>query len=345
MRVSDRSLRFMMRAKGPAGFLAGIVCAPMNVLLGAVESSIAVRQSQPKWPPIFIVGPPRSGTTLLYQAMSNALAVCYVNNLTNFASAFPALVTLAAKPLVRFSSPGSYASRFGLTGGWNGPNTATRLWKRWFADGRPHIAEVLPNKRHGRRMIGAVSLIERIHRMPFVNKWTSNSARVPELGRSFPRAVFVRVRRDYLDVADSMLDARRRLRADPHAPLTPWPRGFEQPRTQHYTRCICEHLRKIEAAIDHGKRVVGEERFFEVEYERFCESPREVIASFREYYAERSGYYIPWRGEIPGSFERRRSRKIGEADYRALRECLLELGMGFRGSELGSTAAAAPVTS
>jgi len=311
----------------PLRSFASFVHTVARITFGRIESVITRRQGHPPWPPIFVVGPSRAGTTLLFQALVNGLELAYTFNLMDRFPFFPVTVALLARPLGSCAPRRTYHSRFGITPGWNGPSSAYGLWNRWFTDTQGMMSTTIRDEKARQEMIGTLALLEHIYGMPLVTKWTGNSARIPELATSFPKAVFIRVKRDYLQIAQSMLHARRQLSGDEYQPIITWPREFKQQTQTHYTCSICQHIQRIEAAIAEGEEIADSQRFTTVAFEQLCATPRTVIADIREHYARCCGYRIPWRNELPASFEHPFTLKVDPAEYVALSACLDKLGM------------------
>lgn len=87
------------------------------------------------YPPVFIIGPPRSGTTLLYQILIDRYRFAYFTNFTaNFYETPISAFWIAAK-LFPDAQLGDYASRYGRTQGWRGPHECGAFWYRWFPRG------------------------------------------------------------------------------------------------------------------------------------------------------------------------------------------------------------------
>jgi hypothetical protein len=60
----------------------GPLLAPLDLALVARERERLARAAAPRLPIVFVMGPPRSGTTLLALSLIRALRVAYIPNLT-----------------------------------------------------------------------------------------------------------------------------------------------------------------------------------------------------------------------------------------------------------------------
>ncbi|NIU01843.1 MAG: hypothetical protein GWN01_13315, partial [Nitrosopumilaceae archaeon] len=52
-------------------------------LTGILDRPYLMREIECRYPPVFILGPPRSGTTLLYQLMTCSFNFAYIPNIAN----------------------------------------------------------------------------------------------------------------------------------------------------------------------------------------------------------------------------------------------------------------------
>ena len=95
----------LIRSKNPAGraamiySLLGVLMIPLDLLFQISESKLYRKNKSPAQPLIFVCGPPRSGTTLVSQALIKHLPVSYFNNLS---SIFPKSPIVANKIFRRF---------------------------------------------------------------------------------------------------------------------------------------------------------------------------------------------------------------------------------------------------
>lgn len=107
-------------------------------MLGRLESwQVSRHKDEPGLPPVFIIGAPRSGTTLLYQVMAARFQVAYS---TNFLAMFykASILGMALSQKLHggdSSEPNTFQSHHGSTAGHAGPYEAGEFWYRWFPRG------------------------------------------------------------------------------------------------------------------------------------------------------------------------------------------------------------------
>jgi hypothetical protein len=129
--------------------------------------------------PIFILGPPRSGTTVLYQLVVNCFEVSYFCNAAEQHLDFPVAVTRILRSRIRKYET-NFTSTYGKTQGAYGPSEGLCIWTRWFPKTEDDnyvdehyfstaaIADI-------QRTITAMSVVMRA---PFVNKDPHHCVRV-----------------------------------------------------------------------------------------------------------------------------------------------------------------------
>jgi len=160
--------------------------------------------------PIFIVGPPRSGTTLLYQLMVTAFNVSYLPNIANTFYLCPVLATKVTKVLCP-PYRSTWQSSFGVEKGLMAPSEGGNVWNRWF----PHVARegyeytMQLDPRDKVELVNMVNGIEKIFDAPFLNKNVKMSVRIPALLGIYHNACFVIIERDFDEVVTSNIMMRQ----------------------------------------------------------------------------------------------------------------------------------------
>lgn len=248
--------------------------------LGLAESTL-VRglKLEPRWPPLFIVGAPRSGTTLVYLHLVNAYRFAYVPNTAR--EHHPAALTYTAIHQGIHPYEPDYEPSYGHVEGPMGPSDGWELFHRWF----PKYDHDQPVRTHRLDELATiVALLERIFDAPFLNKNNNNSTRIGHLAELFDDALFVHVDRDLRDTSASLLEARRQHGVE----LGEWwsaapPDRFDESFDSELEQVVAT----IESLREHIRRDLEElddDRWIETTYEAFCEAPEELEAWVLETY-------------------------------------------------------------
>jgi len=250
--------------------------------------------------PIFVVGAPRSGSTLLYQLLVVRFDVAYLSNLHCRFFGAPAFVERAVGRRLR--PPGDFSSRFGSTRGLAAPSECGPYWYRFFRKSPQHVslAEADPDRLGQLRE--SVRAFARAARRPLVFKNLVNSVRLVPLGAALPEALFVFVRRDEADTAASILAGRRAVNADESTWWSVEPPQIERLRTLPPQEQVLEQVRAVESLVDEAREEIGRDRFLDVQYEDLCADTHRALEVVRDF-AERHGVALRVRRDVPARFE------------------------------------------
>jgi hypothetical protein len=312
------SARLLKRlVKPPAQFALGF--------LGLLESALLppCRLTQT---PIFIIGVPRSGTTLLYQLIDFALPTCYFTNLTKmFRGRFitqPPLVLsawLAKKLRLIEHRKETFESRYGTTEGWGNPSDTGDIWRHWFSKGYYVGTGVLPYQQK-RYLCRAVAWTERIFGRAFVDKTVDNTVRILALDEIFPTACFVQCIRSPLAIAQSLYIGRMeeiRLGMPYFYTDYPKPREYERIKNKGLVEQTCELVYYIDRNMHNDKAALSADRFLTVEYESLCNSPEREIRRVAQF-MKNHGISVERIKPVPPSFPISQNRRIDSGIYHAL---------------------------
>jgi len=234
----------------------------------------------------------------------------------------PALIAKLASYVDGCSAPRSFNSRYGKTEGWRSPAQGHQVWNRWF----PKEGEGTQNKVwtdcEKRELAGMVTFIEKVYGLPFVNKWPGFSVNITKLIEFLPEAVFIRVQRDPLQTAQSILKGRRELVGNPNVSISRVPEGYENYVDRSYIEQVCAYLIGVEKQLDQESARIGEERFLSVRYEDFCLTPRKNLERIVDWYNQVGGYRFKMRNTDLPTFDISNTQKVISEELDALRECL-----------------------
>jgi Sulfotransferase family len=269
----------LVRTGHPAAYFAmavaglGIILTPLDMLLQIFEQRLYHNANKPHMPLIFVCGAPRTGTTFVTQVLINNLPVGFFNNLT---AVFPRSPITASRLFGRFLVRRilTYDSYYGKSLHFSGPNDALYIWDRWFGTDRAIIPASLGavNQEEMIRFLGAY---EQFLQKPIINKNNNLNTYASVVANIFENAYFICMTRDPLYLAQSLLKARMDIHGDVHVPY-----GIDSPYHTHpddYIESLCEQVLFHEQAAKEQQQLVGEGRFWIVQYEEFCCHPEALI--------------------------------------------------------------------
>lgn len=291
------------------------------------EARLLSRHRLPSAPPLFIIGVPRSGTTLAYQFVVDQLRMSYI---CNFAEGFPrtpAAATWLMRGAIR-KYRCDFRSSFGHTNGRAAPSEGGQIWNKWFGWGYVDPATISPQAKAQAR--ATVAAIEAALAAPFVNKQPHHSVRMRAMADTFPGCLFLWVRRDPVETAASILTARRLNPTQKHhpAPEQAWwgvrPSNWHRLKTRHYVDQICGQIYDIERHILQDIEAAGPARCVQVWYEDLCARPAAHLEQIRSFMVQR-GICVETRGNAMPKLTVPHVRRVTDCEDRMIRRRLKEL--------------------
>lgn len=267
-------------------------------MLGRAETARGGGPEPLRHPPILIVGAPRSGSTLLYQALVQGFDVGYLSNRHCRLWGAPSLVERT-----RRSSPrASFDSRFGQTSGPDAPSECGPFWYRFFRRRPQYVPLGEADPQQLRRLRAAVRALGDAAGRPLVFKNLLCTLRLEPIGTALPEAVFVAIRRDLVANAASVLEARKTLHGNYDTWWSAEPPEVDDLRALPAHEQAVEQVRRIEALVDRDRERLGAHRFLELRYEELCDDPHGALAAVAGL-AKANGFTLARRQTIPAKFD------------------------------------------
>lgn len=254
----------------------GLAARPFDAILSLMERPKPRTDDEVERPLLFVVGAPRSGTTLVYQALAKYLDVTYPSNLNGLFPKAPLLAARLQRCLPAFRNS-EFQNFYGQTTHLSGPNDAFHIWNRWLGEDRYRTPATLRDQVVA-EMRTFFETWTSVFDKPFLNKNNRNTTCVKLLAESLPQARFVVVRRDPLFVAQSLIKARQQVQGDKSVG---W--GLRSTSTNSdqdplaYVDDVCRQVSGIDRDINQQLKSIDGGRVYQTTYERFCRYPGESI--------------------------------------------------------------------
>ena len=165
--------------------------------------------------PIFIIGLPRSGTTLLYQMLLNRYCFSYFSVFVSFFPSTPLFAYAVQNKIISQPKSLGYNSAYGRVQNRNfltslfAPSEGHPVFNKYFDMRENHeYAHPLPESKSNalKEVVNGISVISGF---PFINKNPRNSLRIIPLISTFSEASFIIVKRDLFYIAQSLYIARQ----------------------------------------------------------------------------------------------------------------------------------------
>lgn len=253
--------------------------------------------------PIFIIGAPRSGSTLLFQGLTDAFDVSYLTNRHSMYFGSPRLCEKLFRPL-KCKSASNFKSSHGQTDGWDAPSESGAWWYRFFPHEPTYVTEqnlnVYDMQRFRRSLAGFLEAAQR----PIIFKNLYACLRLEAITRYIPEALFVWVVRDEVANAHSILEAKYKALGsyDPwwSVPLPDMTGIAELNPVEKALAQVRGINRLIQDAI--AKNLIPKRSVLIVRYEEFCHDTGKTLDDFSDFF-EAHGSKLNPRFNIPSSFD------------------------------------------
>lgn len=210
------------------------------------------QQETLKHQPIFIIGAPRTGSTILYQALTNYYELSYIDNCVD--RWHQNLFYGFKKSYKKFgNSPhNNFQAKFGSTSLFSehGPAECGGFWYRWLPKERHFIDfnEVPPKAKLA--LYSEVCAVTNYFDKPIIFKNLNAGQRLRFIKEVFPKAKFIYIRRDHKKVSASIIRARRANNVPGNLIWSIKPKGFEALQLLPEKEMVDMQIQKLEGQIE-----------------------------------------------------------------------------------------------
>lgn len=231
---------------------------------------------------IFVLGSPRTGSTLLFQVIINHFRCAYLPNIVNDCFPHHPIVGSATLRGVMGDARTDYASDYGKTSDPLDPSEASAVHAFWFGGEHPsQIRSRIPMPGREDHLVRSVLGIATLAGRPLVLKNAWNCFRVPCLASLFPTARFAWIRRDIVASARSDLEARLQ-RDGPDTWNSATTANYLELQRRPCWEQVVEQQYEYNIAIEQDLRDHAEGRCCEVWYEDLCEKTAAALGRMGE---------------------------------------------------------------
>jgi len=248
--------------------------------------------------PIFVLGPPRCGSTLFYQAITHLYKFSYFsNNMVKQSYFIPYFIK---KNKIELNYTTNFSNNFGATEDGDGPHEAYPFWRRFYPrknhdyiNNKDHLS-----KNEKREIASTIKFLEDHYRLPFISKNLEMSLRLKSLQEVFPNALYVILERDPRAIASSLIDARIKINNNKNIWWSMRPKNYENILLEPYHMQVAHQIIDVYSTINNDLRT---KKTIKVQYEEFCDNPKSTINMIEEFIAY-NGIKLEKKNNILPSF-------------------------------------------
>ena len=247
-----------------------------------VERVILKKRYRCSSPQLFMMGLPRSGTTLIYQYIVHRLNVAYFTHGVGSYPDAPCLTTyIQHKAYGRYQS--TFKSNYGKESGAVAPREAGELWCRFFdLDGYVEADNL--TKKDTLLLQNTIACVQNTFGgAAFINKNVKHLLRIEALQKTFPNGRFLIIDRDINDVAISILRGRYNNLPD----VTQWwsvrPPDYNKLKELPVVEQIANQCLSLKHKMETDLLKIPPEKIIRICYEDFCSNPEELIRKIKHF--------------------------------------------------------------
>lgn len=277
---------------------------------------------------IIIVGLQRSGTTLTHQLAAAGTDAGYVNNLIARFWESPAYGVHLFRHL-GLRRRISFESVVGNTEAVTDVHEFGYFWAKLLGTtSNAALADVDPQAVDWRQVRDKLLSINAAFGRPTIHKSTLAGHFMPHLCRVLDRKLFVYVKRDFLEIASSILKVRRTRYGDVRAWWSLKPYEYEAIKDLSPHEQVVAQIAHLHRDLERQAAAVPAANLWEVHYRDLCARPQEFLRDLRER-AAGAGISIELSGsQLPGPFKASGPRRDDE-DVQQLAHLLDRFGLPY----------------
>ena len=263
--------------------------------------------------PIFIIGAPRTGSTILYQVMTNCWDIGYINNLECSFHEIILAASKLSKIIFKNKSHNNFTAIHGGTNGLNSPSECGAFWYRWFPINRHFVDqnELTPEQQGDmRKVIGGLITVKE---KPLLFKNMNCGQRIRAFSKIFPDAIFLYCRRDPLFVAQSLLKVRKERYGDFNKWWSIMPKEYSRIHTLNPLEQVVAQIYYIEEQIKKDLMSFYSDKYMIVSYEEFCKSPARQLKEVK-FFLAKQGVNLKMKKKVNLDFVTNKNKNIMNID-------------------------------
>ena len=277
---------------------------------------------------VIMVGLQRSGTTLAYQIAAGGTDAGYINNLIARFWQSPAYGVHLFRHL-GLRKHVSTESIYGTTESVTDVHEFGYFWASLLgAKSNSALSEIDPEKVDWRLVRDKLLSINSAFGKPCIHKNTLAGHFMDRLGHALDKKLFVYVKRDFLEIASSILKVRKARYGDVNRWWSLKPREYDQIASLSPHEQIAAQIHCLHQDLEKQARLIPSQWLWEVSYDDICAHPSAFLMDLKEH-AARAGIEIGVSGADAPPQSRKSALSRDDEDVRKLAHFLDKYGLPY----------------
>ena len=274
------------------------------------------KESELAYPPIFILGPPRCGSTLIFQTVDASFDFGVFTNLHCAFHGAPYLAEYITKR-IRPKIIRNFQSNFGNVKGIFGVSECGSWWYRFFSNepSSHSMASATPENIYALKH--SLSKWMNVTNSSVVFKNLFITLRLRAIAKYLPESIFIVIKREEIDIGHSLLEARYKINGSYAKWWSVEPPGADKIKCLPPYEQVIEQIRliykTIEAELELGG--VATNQRIDINYEDFCANPEGSINQIESFLRANGVKIVRKKGKLPSNFKKRSKIRIDPIMY------------------------------
>ena len=221
-----------------------------------------------KHQPVFIIGAPRTGSTILYQTITNQLDLLYIDNLSCRFNKNLFFGFWLSNKIFNNLAHNCFKSKHGDTStcGNHAPSECGNFWYRWLSKENHFIQEEQITEKMVKEITEEITAVTNYFNKPVLFKNLNAGQRLRLLKKCFPEAKFIFVKRDPLFTAQSILKAKRKIKIADNTFWSVKPKNYKELGKLETYEQIVKQIYFIEKQIINDIKLFPQENILTIDY-------------------------------------------------------------------------------
>ena len=293
-----------------------LLLSPLDFVLQILEKLFLGKSTKSNPKMIFVVGPHRSGTTFISQAIADSLPFYALGNFNSIFFRSKYFIHKLFRRYHRSSVQGKYKNFYGVSAGLFGMGDAHEVWDQWYGDDHSTVPEILTEEQT-EDLQTYFSYLSAAVGKPIIIKSGRNSMFIGKLSSCFPDALFVVVNRDMEYIVQSTIKANEYFFGEQIAMWGLRPDfSFNPDNYDSFLEAVCQQCLQVQARIEEQLSLVPKDRCIKIPYSDFCADPKKYIAKVHNYVTGQMSIDVNPPPDLPKTFIKSR----GAGDTKLLTE-------------------------
>lgn len=279
--------------------------------------------------PVFIIGAPRTGSTILYEYVTNYLDLKYINNFMAKFYKSLYLSSLVSHKIFKDESHDCFDSKHGKTYGLNAPHECGSFWYRWLPKDKHFVKfdEIDSNSKD--EIYTTITAITNKFNKPFIFKNLNAGQRMRLIKETFPNALFIYIKRNPLYTAQSILRGREKTYNDRSKWWSIMPKEYDELLDLPYPEQIVKQIYYLQKQIETDLSLFPSQNSYVIKYKDFCFDTEEEINLIKEFLENNYDKKINLKKNInPNKVYYSNEQKIDDKTFHKLKEIINQLNWG-----------------